>query len=1100
VRAAAPGVALLGIALLNVALLLVASDLAALPADRAITQYVRRAWTVERGLPHGTVRGLAQTADGYLWLATYEGLVRFNGETFRVLDKTYDRALISTSIVTIARTADDTLWLGTLAGLMRYRNGHFEAITMPGGQDIVNALATTADGTLWVGTARGRLLRIDGGRVSAVEIPLPGKPITALAASGDSVWIGTSAGLARYRNGKLDPSWTSANAFSGNTVVTLATDGDDALLVGTASGLDRVSGLTGASGAPSAGRAAAGPSPTTPAARVEHIAGLPVDQVTALRRDRDGNLWVGTYSSGLFRIAGGEVTAYGIANGLLNPTVRAIFEDDERSLWIGTNGGVEQLRAGAFVTWNEREGLPDAVARVIFEDRDGVLWAGTANAVSRWNGSAFARVSDPRLTGILSIAQSHDGALWFGTSKGVYKVAGKTTTQFTSADGLSNNTVRAVHEDGRGDLWIATDSGLNRIRPSGNVESFAGRAGLGNDYAMAIAETPGGRLWVATGGGLAEYDGNRFILHSAPRELPSNRLFALAAESDGTVWITTDGDGLVRYRNGRSTAITMRDGLPTDKILSLVDDGNGNLWFGTVRGAVRASKRDLNAVADGTLQRIATTLFDENDGLGSRQCNGIANPAALRSRDGRIWFVTANGVSALTNRVLPALPERKPVIERVLINGKEVARPALSAVLPGAERIEFEFASLTFVAPERLRFRYRLEGYDNDWIDAGTNRVASYTNLSAGPYRFVLASSRDGAAWHSSSVPFDLRPHFYETRWFLALCLLAIVAILFAAHSIRLHLTHERARELETIVEDRTRQISEEKERTEVALRAAEAATREAERHELLTEKALAQAEEANRAKSIFLAATSHELRTPLNAIIGFSEILMIHVSRQLDPRHSRFLHNIHSSGRYLLDIINNILDLSKIEAGRMEIHPETFFLRQEVGGICAVMKGVTTVRKITIELDIPKDLPVEADLTLIKQIVYNLMSNAVKFSPERSTVTITAQPLAADVSPIGEEAVEIRVIDQGVGIDPKDHELIFQEFRQAEGSRGERPHGTGLGLSLVKRFVELHRGTIRVESALGKGSTFIVVFPLRQQRTATATTSQVPQDPAGKV
>ncbi|MCU1350260.1 MAG: hypothetical protein JWO56_3290, partial [Acidobacteria bacterium] len=296
-------------------LLLVAGNLAALPADRAITQYVRRAWTVERELPHNTVRGLAQTADGYLWLATYEGLVRFDGEKFRVFDKAFDRAVISNSIVTLTRTADGTLWLGTLAGLMRYRGGHFEPIAMPGGQDIVNALAATADGTVWVGTARGRLLRIDGsGHASPVQVVLLGKPITALAASHDDVWIGTSAGLSRYRDGKLDLR-TAANGLSSDTVVTLAADGDDGLLVGTAAGLDRIADLAHGG-------------------RVEHVAGLPADQITALRRDRDSNLWIGTYSSGLFRLAGNGIASYGTADGLLNPTVRAIFEDDEGSLWI----------------------------------------------------------------------------------------------------------------------------------------------------------------------------------------------------------------------------------------------------------------------------------------------------------------------------------------------------------------------------------------------------------------------------------------------------------------------------------------------------------------------------------------------------------------------------------------------------------------------------------------------------------------------------------------------------------------------------------------------------------------------------------------------
>ncbi|HJQ35579.1 MAG TPA: two-component regulator propeller domain-containing protein [Thermoanaerobaculia bacterium] len=1050
---------------------------AALPADRSVNQYVHRAWTVEQGLPHGTVRGVVQTRDGYLWLATYEGLVRFNGEEFRVFDQTTSREMLSIAIRMIARADDGTLWLGTNAGLMRYRGARFETIAIPGGADSIGGLAIDSEGAVWAGTARGKMVRVRGDRAEEVSLGLPVTPITALAASADAIWIGTSTGLNRLRRGAKTAE--RIEGLASNRIFTLIPDGPDAILAGTATGLERIAGN-----------------------RIEPIAGLPADQITALHRDRDGNLWVGTYSHGVFRVSGNGIAAYGINDGLLNPTVRAIAEDDEGNLWIGSNGGLEQLRAGAFVSWDRKHGLEDDFVRTIFEDRDGVRWAGSADGLYRAdNGTWHKDAGAP--AGILAMEQSRDGTRWLGTANGLYRGS----QLLTIADGLSNNGIRDIYQDRAGDVWVATDFSVTRIHRDGRIESFARRPGIGTGYALSIAQSGDGRLWFATGVGLAEFDGAKFTLHAAPKELPSNRLFGVEADADdpGTVWVITDGDGLIRFRGGKSKVITTRQGLGTDKIVSVADDRQGRLWFGTGRGVFSASKRELNAIADGTATHIVSRFYDENDGLGSRQCNGASTPAALRSRDGRIWFATAKGVSMLAGgRAIP-LPPRVPIIERVFINNKLAAMNELHSIPPGSDRIEFDWSGVTFVTPERMRFRYRLEGYDENWMDGGTKRAASYTNLPAGEYRFLLESSRDGVRWSGTAVPFAMKPHFYETRWFLALLVLAVFALLLILHNMRLHFSRERARHLEQLVEERTRQISEEKERTVEALRQAEAARieadaarREAERHEKLVEDALQRAESASQAKSIFLANTSHELRTPLNAIIGFSELLIENAAHRIEPRHVRFLQNILSSGEYLLGHINNILDLSKIEAGRSELQPETVILYHVANEISAVMKGVATLREIVIEVEIPEDLPaIEADPTHIKQILYNLISNAVKFSRDKSVVRVTARHLPSEGGPLG--AIEIRVIDHGIGIDPKDHELIFQEFRQAHGAKGERPQGTGLGLALVKRFVEMHHGTIRVESRPGEGSTFIVILPRKYQRPSPAEQS-ARRDAVGKM
>ncbi|HUP61597.1 MAG TPA: two-component regulator propeller domain-containing protein, partial [Thermoanaerobaculia bacterium] len=540
--------------------LLAASHLAALTADRAITQYVRKVWTVEQGLPHGTVRGLVQTPDGYLWLATYEGLVRFNGEEFQILDRSTSPEMLSIAVRMLTLAGKDALWLGTNAGLMRYRGGRFETIALAGGPDIIGGMAVVSDGTVWVGTARGKLFRVVGGRAEEMRLGLPVSPITALAASGDTLWIGTSAGLHRHRLGTKIAE--RIEGLASDRIITLTADGADSLLVGTEIGLERL--VPG---------------------RIEHIDGLPADQVTALHRDRDGNVWIGTYSNGLFRLGGSTLAAYGIDDGLLNPTVRAIFEDAEGSIWIGSNGGLEQFRSGAFINWDERHGLDDDYVRTIFEDRDGVRWAGSAKGLHRWNGSRWVQEGKGGPSGILAMEESRDGTRWLGTSNGLYRVSGGTTTLLTVADGLSNNGIRDVHQDRNGDVWVATDFSVSRIHRDGQIESFAGRSNIGG-YAIAIAESGDGRLWFATGVGLAEFDGTTFKLHAAPKALPSNRLFGVEADADhdSTVWVVTDGDGLIRFRDGKPAVITARHGLVTDKIVSAADDRDGRLWFGTTRG------------------------------------------------------------------------------------------------------------------------------------------------------------------------------------------------------------------------------------------------------------------------------------------------------------------------------------------------------------------------------------------------------------------------------------------------------------------------------------------------------------------------------------
>jgi signal transduction histidine kinase len=379
-----------------------------------------------------------------------------------------------------------------------------------------------------------------------------------------------------------------------------------------------------------------------------------------------------------------------------------------------------------------------------------------------------------------------------------------------------------------------------------------------------------------------------------------------------------------------------------------------------------------------------------------------------------------------------------------------------------------------------VTYTYRLEGFDDKPVVAGTRRNAYYTHLPPGNYTFrVTALQRGAEKPASTAITMRIEPRLWQRTWFPFAAGLALFALIYAAMAWRMRVVRWRERQLVQLVDERTYAIVAEKEKTERALADAEAARVEAERHEKLAAKALIETESANRAKSVFLAKMSHELRTPLNAIIGFSSVLETSNSA-FNDRQKLFLRNISTSGEHLLHLINDILDLAKIEAGKMSLDLQLLVVSETLQSVERIMRGIALPRHITLTFDVAPDLGmIEADAVKLKQIVYNLVSNAVKFSPDGATVHVIARRVAGAASPLGVESLEVLVIDNGIGIAPENHEVIFEEFQQVERIR-HAAAGTGLGLALVRNFVAMHGGRIRVDSALGKGSTFTIVMPYR--------------------
>jgi PAS domain S-box-containing protein len=736
-------------------------------------------------LPENSVNAMVQDHRGYLGIGTFGGLARFDGERFTVFDSADTPGFGGDQIFSLYEGRPGVLWIGTVdAGLIRLQDGVATTYTERDGlpSRFISSIRGDAEGNVWINTSRG-VARFAGTRLEAYPTHR-GKAVREffLQARDGSMWFRCGGDVVRFgADGSiatLHP--TKPSVF----LVHEARDGSVWIAFRDQYRLVRYY------------QGVFSDVPLPPVERREVTGDFPLFSL-AMAEDADGALLVLT-PAGLSRNVNGRLgppEALPLpASGGEPPKVRSLVMDREGDLWVGTIGtGLVRLRPAPLTAYGKAEGLSDSSFSTVFQDREGRIWLG-GDLLYSFDGHRFRLV--PGVVNILTIAQTRDGDLWFGGYGGFYRCRAGMLGHFK----VEAPAVKAIYQDRQGTLWIGAlteerPGGLYRFR-DGKLEQVPGISDV-----RAIAEDRDGGLWLGGLEGLQYMRGSKTILYDRKQRLSSNTVSDIHQDSTGTLWVATYGGGLNCLRDGRFRAITTKDGLPSNMLLGILDDGNGNLWLSSNQGIFRLSLKELNDFADGKISSISPVSYGVAEGMRSTESND-GSPAGWKATDGRIWFPTLRGVVAID----PTAGDRLPppvVLEEAWANKFSLARDGQTSVPPGNHTLDFRFTALSLSAPEKVRFKYRLEPFDKDWVDAGTRRTAHYTNMAPGKYTFQVIAANSYAIWNNqgATVRFVLKPHFYQTLWFRLVLLAGVVLLVGSIHRLRVRQLHARAMQLKQLAD-----------------------------------------------------------------------------------------------------------------------------------------------------------------------------------------------------------------------------------------------------------------------------------------------------------
>lgn len=1041
-------------------------------------EYLSENWTTINGLPVNHINQVYQTPDGYLWLATFTGLVRFDGVSFTEFNSGNSFNLLSNRILHIQEGFGNEFWLtteqydlilanngeftwfedlragydykvfldyeteitwiGALSGLYRYHEGILVSVR----QDLfdgthVSNIYQSPDGDLWVFTVTGKAYRFLNSDINAQPVIIEAIPgiRTAVEDNEGRLWIGRNEfGYIennQFFNTGIDQQYLDQWDLNHPFIFSLNVSPDQSILASTVLGLMKVEDNQ---------------LQIFDLSENQEYKPLAVLSGSTLSVCPDGSLW---------SVVDNKVYKNGIHEFTSDENAETIFCDLESNLWITTfRNGLYRYRSSLFenITFTHS----DNNFYGVFTDSYDGIWIGKMfgelNRIDR-NGLIESYETPPGWSVTSAFAELSDGSFVAGNQRclPVNRTETGACTSFEYIEPLRDKNLRTIFEDSQNNVWVGFLDGLLILNFDENGR-LVEKETIRDMTVRYIIETKKGDIWYATNGaGIVQVNTGNKMRYHIENGLSSNNVRALFEDNYGYLWAATEDRGLNRIDpvSGEIKVIRKSDGLYEDGLHIILKDNSDRLWFSTNQGVFWVDFSHLQEFADGTRNRIFPTPYTERDGMLNREANGGFQNSGMRTKDGRLWFTTQMGVLVINpdeiniNQPLPDV-----IIEDVSAAGESVLRKGENLELnPDQRSFSVRFNCPVFMAPERVRFRYKLEGFDSGWVDAGNRREAIYTNVPAGDFTFIVSAYFDSESTNSkeTSLAMIVSPRFYETAWFPAVIFTLFILLLSGGYRIRLKHLINREKELEEMVHERTEDLRMEKKLTE----------KQAEKLRVLDQE-----------KNRFFANISHEFRTPLTLTLGPLQDLRDGAYGQLTSDALSQVDLAIRNSRRLLRLVGQLMDLTRLENKKFELKLKSGNLSKYLKSVSEPFVPAAKRRGVRFIVDIPLQ-PVYArfDDDHFDKIIANLLSNAFKFTPENETVTLKLSEI--------DGIAEISVRDTGKGISEKNQRRLFDRFFQVQKS--EMQPGTGIGLSIAKELTLLHGGTIDVHSEMGSGSNFVV-------------------------